>query len=160
MSPDPDLNTDAREFFTRHMRIVEQVMEAWPMPELQAQVDTVRHAFSADIRKPFLLKPSFPYSSPQPSTLSSPPQVSQGFNPGLGHTGSFDPPLDTRPALVPHYGTLPVTPPTSTGPMGSKTESPSIQTIDLTPQNGHLAAMQQQNLAVPDHNWNPSKIFE
>lgn len=141
------------------MRIVEQVMEAWPMPELQAQVDTVRLAFSADIRKPFLLKPSFPYSSPQPSTLSSPPMMTRGFNPGLGHAGSFDPQLDTRPALLPHYGTLPVTPPTSTGPMGSKNESPSMQTIDLTPQNGHMTAM-QHNLTVPDQNWNPSRIFE
>ncbi|MBE3047277.1 hypothetical protein IMZ48_33105, partial [Candidatus Bathyarchaeota archaeon] len=63
-SPDPDLNKDAREFFQRQMRLVEKVMGAWPMPEVQKQVNAVREAFSADVRKLFALKPSFPYGSP------------------------------------------------------------------------------------------------
>ncbi|UKZ75304.1 hypothetical protein TrVFT333_002982 [Trichoderma virens FT-333] len=90
VSPDPDLHTDAREFFTRHMRIMEKVMEAWPMPELQRQIDAVREAFSADVRKPFVLKPSFPYGSPHPSHSASPP----GYR-GMQRAGSMEQALDS-----------------------------------------------------------------
>ncbi|KAH0530637.1 hypothetical protein TsFJ059_005242 [Trichoderma semiorbis] len=90
VSPDPDLHTDAREFFTRHMRIMEKVMEAWPMPELQRQIDAVREAFSADVRKPFVLKPSFPYGSPHPSHSASPP----GYR-GMQRASSMEQALDS-----------------------------------------------------------------
>ncbi|EPE36032.1 Zn2/Cys6 DNA-binding protein [Glarea lozoyensis ATCC 20868] len=73
-SPDPDLNADAREYFTRHMRILEKCTASWPMPEMQAQIDALREAFSADTRKPFVLKPSFPYGSPGAPVHSSPPR--------------------------------------------------------------------------------------
>ncbi|KAL2158032.1 hypothetical protein VTH06DRAFT_4842 [Thermothelomyces fergusii] len=72
-SPDPDLNSEARDYFTRHMRILERCMSAWPMPDMQRQIDSVREAFSADIRKPFVLKPTFPYGSPHSATHPSPP---------------------------------------------------------------------------------------
>lgn len=50
-------------------------MNAWPMPEMQRQIDSMREAFSADLRKPFELKPSFPYGSPSPTTShASPPR--------------------------------------------------------------------------------------
>ncbi|KAF2187865.1 hypothetical protein K469DRAFT_109109 [Zopfia rhizophila CBS 207.26] len=71
-SPDPDLNNDAREFFVRHMRILETCTPSWPMPEMHQQVNNLRQAFSADVSKPFELKPSFPLGSPQAPTQSSP----------------------------------------------------------------------------------------
>lgn len=158
MSPDPDLNTHAREYFTRHMRIVEQVMEAWPMPELQAQVDTVREAFSADVNKPFVLKASFPYSSPQPANRS-PASAPKVYRQILPRQGSLDQPLDTTAASYGHFGTQPVTPPISTGPMGSANDSPAVAHMEnMMAQGGQLGAMP---MAVPDQNaWNPSKIFE
>ncbi|KAI9681000.1 MAG: hypothetical protein M1829_001080 [Trizodia sp. TS-e1964] len=71
-SPDPELNTDAKNYFTRHMRILEQCTTIWPMPELQSQIDAIREAFSADVAKPFVLKPSFPYNSPSIAFHPSP----------------------------------------------------------------------------------------
>ncbi|KAL9947397.1 hypothetical protein ACHAPS_004625 [Verticillium nonalfalfae] len=38
-SPDPDLNVDARDYFARHMRVLERVMSVWPMADLQKPVD-------------------------------------------------------------------------------------------------------------------------
>ncbi|KAB8304169.1 hypothetical protein EYC80_003588 [Monilinia laxa] len=93
-SPDPDLNSDAREFFTRHMRILEKCTSSWPMPDMQQQIESLRLAFSADIRKPFVLKPSFPYGSPAAPANTSPArgsvqQYRQGStsmeSQGLGH---------------------------------------------------------------------------
>ncbi|TVY82342.1 hypothetical protein LSUE1_G009226 [Lachnellula suecica] len=62
-SPDPDLNSDAREYFARHMRILEKCSSSWPMPDMQQQIDALREVFSADISKPFVLKPTFPYGN-------------------------------------------------------------------------------------------------
>lgn len=130
------------------------------MPELQAQVDTVREAFSANVQKAFVLKPSFPYSSPQPSTLSSPPHPSQGYQQVIGRTGSLDQHLDAKHAPHNPYANQPITPPISTGPMGSKNESPAMQSLDLIPQSAQMHAL-SQNLAMPEQSvWNPSKIFE
>ncbi|PFH55537.1 hypothetical protein XA68_18086 [Ophiocordyceps unilateralis] len=95
VSPDPELNSDARAYFTRHMRIMEMVMEAWPMPELQKQIDAVREAFSAD---------------------SSPPRGPQGGR-------QLDtPPGGGRPAS---QGNHPVSPPVSAGPGDGKGDSPT-----------------------------------
>lgn len=65
VSADPDLNTDSREYFTRHMRIMEMVMGVWAMPDLSKQIDALREAFSADVLKPFVLRPTFPYARPR-----------------------------------------------------------------------------------------------
>ncbi|KAJ8123906.1 hypothetical protein ONZ43_g260 [Nemania bipapillata] len=94
-SPDPEINTDARDYFTRHMRILEKTMNSWPLPEMLKQIDAVREAFSADTRKPFVLKPSFPYGSPHPSTQSSPPRAAT-FKPPMLRTNSLDPNLDVH----------------------------------------------------------------
>ncbi|KAK8149948.1 hypothetical protein G3M48_004892 [Beauveria asiatica] len=160
VSPDPDLNSDAREFFTRHMRIMEQVMEVWPMPELQTQIDTVREAFSADTRRAFVLKPSFPYGSPHPSNKSSPPHVPSGAYQGNGgRSGSLDQHLDAHSSM--RYVNNPITPPISTGPMGSKNESPAVQALELIPQVGTSVATMPPNMGLADQvAWNPSRIFE
>lgn len=60
-SPDLELNTGACIYFSRHMRLLEQCMSLCPMPEMQSKIDSLRNVFSADIRKPFILKPSFTY---------------------------------------------------------------------------------------------------
>ncbi|KAK8103782.1 uncharacterized protein PG998_010815 [Apiospora kogelbergensis] len=77
-SPDPDFSTDARDFFTRHMRIMEKTMGSWPIPEMVKQIEAVREAFSADTRKPFVLKPSFPLRQPidEPPINPAPGQYS------------------------------------------------------------------------------------
>ncbi|TDZ20303.1 Cutinase transcription factor 1 alpha [Colletotrichum orbiculare MAFF 240422] len=132
VSPDPDLNTDARQYFTRHMRVLEKVMSVWPMADLQKQVDAVREAFSADTRKPFVLKPSFPYGSPQSSSHSSPPR---GYRPGMARAGSLDHQLETN---LQHS-----------------------QSLVMMANQGSQAPGMPQTMPLADApTWNPSRIFE
>ncbi|KAJ0321237.1 hypothetical protein COL5a_009292 [Colletotrichum fioriniae] len=160
VSPDPDLNTDAREFFTRHMRVLERVMSVWPMADLQKQVDAVREAFSADVRKPFVLKPSFPYGSPQSSNHSSPPR---GYRPGMARTASLDHQLDTQNLQHSQvsYTSHPITPPISAGPVDTKSDSPAIQSLVMMASQGSQAPGMQQTMSLSDAPaWNPARIFE
>jgi len=132
-SPDPELNGDAREYFTRHMRILEKTVEGWPLPEMLKQIDSVRQAFSADVRKPFVLKPSFPYGSPHPSTHSSPPRTT-AFKPPMLRTSSVE---------------------QSIGTQGSQ----HSQSLGMLPANQgtHAASLQLSDATTA---WNPSRIFD
>ncbi|KAK7425741.1 hypothetical protein QQZ08_007840 [Neonectria magnoliae] len=160
VSPDPDLNSDAREFFTRHMRTLEKVMDAWSMPELEKQINALREAFSADPRKSFVLKPSFPYGSPHPSSHSSPPQGSQGYRPVVHRTGSMDHALDTQSAQQVSYTSHPITPPISAGPVDSKSDSPAVQSLVMMSQGTQGPGIAQSMPLSDQPGWNPSRIFE
>lgn len=160
MSPDPDLNTDAREYFTRHMRILEKVMGVWEMPELQRQIDAVREAFSADTRKAFVLKPSFPYGSPHPSSHSSPPRFTQGYRHNIERANSMDQQLDAQSTQQVSYTCHPISPPISTGAVDIKSDSPSLQSLGLISQASQAAGMQQNMPLSEQPAWNPSRIFE
>ncbi|KAH6900648.1 hypothetical protein B0T10DRAFT_392605 [Thelonectria olida] len=160
VSPDPDFNSDAREFFTRHMRILEKVMEAWSMPELEKQINALREAFSADTRKPFVMKPSFPYGSPHPSSHSSPPQGPHGYRPPVHRTGSMDQALENRSAQPVSYTTHPITPPISAGPVDSKSDSPAVQSLVMMSQGSQPPGMEQSMPLSDQAGWNPSRIFE
>lgn len=161
VSPDPDLNTDAAEFFTRHMRIMEKVMEVWAMPDLRQQVEAVREAFSADTRKRFVLKPSFPYGSPRPSNHSSPPQGSHSYRSAADHTASMDQHLGPQTTQTVSYTGHPISPPVSTGAADSKGDSPAGQPIMMMSQGDQAPGVQQQSMSLADHpSWNPAKIFE
>ncbi|KAK4251785.1 hypothetical protein C7999DRAFT_10411 [Corynascus novoguineensis] len=146
-SPDPDLNSQARDYFTRHMRILEKCMSAWPMPDMQKQIDSVREAFSADIRKPFVLKPTFPYGSPHSATHPSPPGR----------------PLDSQ--MQQHsqvsYTSHPLTP-VSVGPPDTKGDSPSVQSLTtMASVHGSQASGAPQTLPLSEAPaWNPSRIFD
>ncbi|KAL4927934.1 uncharacterized protein BDV17DRAFT_115691 [Aspergillus undulatus] len=145
-SPDPDFHTDAREYFTRHMRILERCSTAWPMPEIQAQIDSLRLAFSANINRPFELKPTFPYGSPSEPYQPSPtlethyhPQPSQISN------------LQERAGFHPY----PITPPISAGTEDSKAGTPQLQAPSmLTTHPVHNEAP-----LVDESNWDPTRII-
>lgn len=147
-SPDPDLNSQARDYFTRHMRILEKCMSAWPMADMQKQIDSVREAFSADVRKPFVLKPTFPYGSPNSATHPSPPGR---------------PPLDSQ---MPHpqvsYTTNHPLTPVSVGPLDGKSESPVVQSLTtMASVRGPQTSGVSQALPLSEApTWNPSRIFE
>ncbi|UPK98932.1 hypothetical protein LCI18_009867 [Fusarium solani-melongenae] len=160
VSPDPDFNTDAREFFTRHMRVLEKVVEAWSMPELEKQINALREAFSADVRKPFVLKPTFPYGSPHPSSHSSPPRASDSYRPVIHRSGSIDQHLDTHGAQQVSYTSHPITPPISAGPMDSKSDSPAVQSLVMMSQGTQAPGMPQSMPLTDQPGWNPSRIFE
>lgn len=128
------------------MRILERCMSAWPMPDMQKQIDSVREAFSADTRKPFVLKPSFPYGSPHSASHPSPP-------------GRH---LETQ---MPHsqvsYTNHPLTP-ISAGPLDTKSESPVGQSLTMVSSGpGSQAPGVTQTLPLAEAPaWNPSRIFQ
>lgn len=141
---------------------METVMEAWPMPDLQRQVDAIREAFSADVRRPFVLKPSFPYGSPRPSDQSSPSRANITFQNGSVHgAGSMDhqhlDPLNQHVSYLSH----PITPPVSVGPMDSRSDSPAVQSLVMMSQNRQAPDMEQtMALGSNPPTWNPARIFE
>lgn len=158
-SPDPDINTDARDYFTRHMRILERTMGSWPLPEMLKQIDAVREAFSADTRKPFVLKPSFPYGSPHPSTQSSPPRATT-FKPPMLRTNSLDPNLDVHTGPHSHVSYHPITP-ISVGSADGKSDSPSVQSLSMMSAGQSTQPPLSHTLPLVDPpTWNPSRIFE
>ncbi|KAF2970113.1 hypothetical protein GQX73_g3456 [Xylaria multiplex] len=158
-SPDPEINTDARDYFTRHMRILEKTMPSWPLPEMVKQIDAVREAFSADTRKPFVLKPSFPYGSPHPSTHSSPPRAAS-FKPPMLRTNSLDPNMDVHSGPHPHVSYHPITP-ISVGSGDGKSDSPSIQSLSMLGVGQSTQPPLPHTLPLADPPaWNPSRIFD
>ena len=160
ISPDPDLNTDSREYFTRHMRVLEKVMEAWDMSELQRQIDTVREAFSADVRKPFVLKPSFPYGSPHPGQASPPRVANQGYRPAVDRPLTMDHNMDGQHQQVSYTSRYPITPPLSAGTADSKSDTPAPQPLVMMSQAGQPHGMPQTLTLSEAPAWNPSRIFE
>src|ERR1700760_2879163 len=103
-APDPDISDNARDYFIRCMRLLEQCTPSWPMESMRKQIDALREAFSADTSKPFDLKSAFPFGSP----LSQPSELP------IGSTGSFrqsqlhQVPLDP-PSQVSHTTSYPLT---------------------------------------------------
>lgn len=148
-SPDPDLHRDAREFFTRHMRILELCSPAWPMPEIQAQIDSLRLAFSANINYPFELKPSFPYGSP-----------SEAYPPSPLHDSHYNDQLNSIPNTIQNsmgYSTHPLTP-VSVGTGESKSDPSQIQSFGVISQTAPLNQHFNAPL-VDEDSWDPTRII-
>jgi len=130
------------------MRILEQCITAWPMRDLQVQVQSLREAFSADINKAFQLKPSFPFASPSSKLATSPssdghyhdsqllPQDGSDLKPQMGYQQPITPPISAVEGR-PMMGNPSANPP------------PNPPTINTT-QLGDDAMAQ----------WNPSRLFE
>jgi hypothetical protein len=150
-SPDPNFHTDARDYFTRHMRILERCSEAWPMPEIQAQIDSLRLAFSADINRPFELKATFPYGSPSEPYHPSPPLDSQ-YHPQISQVSSG---MQNRLG----YNGYPVTPPISAGAEDAKSDSSQLQPLGIVPP--HPVSTQSMDTPLVDENsWDPTRIIK
>lgn len=152
-SPDPDLNTDARDFFQRQMRLVEKVMGVWPMPEVQKQINAVREAFSADTRKPFELKPTFPYGSPASSSATPPRSLA---NMAGAVPSQSEPANPQAPPLA--FTSHPSTSPISARPTDAKGTQPMM--MFASGAGNHSAGMAQQVSMAEPPAWNPSRIFE
>ncbi|KAJ5779054.1 hypothetical protein N7457_006774 [Penicillium paradoxum] len=146
-SPDPEFNSDAREFFVRHMIILEKCSTAWPMPEIQAQIDSLRLAFSADMHRPFELKPSFPYGSPSEPFQPSPPMDTH-YHPHLNQ-------VQSRVGFHP----FPTTPPISAGAEDSKSDTSSqIQSLGMVAHQPPTTHSLDAPLA-DEKNWDPTRII-
>lgn len=148
------------------MRILEDCIPHWPLPEVQAQVNSLREAFSADINKPFDLKPSFPFGSP--SIRNSSPINDGAYNqqqhnvsrPAVAAQGvsvSMDPPAQVSYITV--IPQQPISPPVSTTDEVPKADSPVVQGLAMMGPQGQAG----QAVHTPDgyqQQWNPTKIFE
>ncbi|KAK5806977.1 hypothetical protein VI817_001235 [Penicillium citrinum] len=147
-SPDPEFNSDAREFFTRHMRILERCSTAWPMPEIQAQIDSLRLAFSADTHRPFELKPSFPYGSPSEPYQPSPPMDAH-YHPHLSN-------VQSRVGPNAH----PITPPISIVAEDSKSDTSSqLQSLGMVPHQPPTTHPLDAAPLVDENSWDPTRII-
>ncbi|KAF2857300.1 hypothetical protein K470DRAFT_223646 [Piedraia hortae CBS 480.64] len=110
--PDAELNKTGREFFVRQMRILEKCIPS-ASPELKAQINSLREAFSNDISMPFELKPTLGLRSPSMGSQSSSPGMrrdtptrqsssaatwaaasSKTLSPATDYTTSFDTVVD------------------------------------------------------------------
>ena len=161
-SPYPELNTAARDFFTRHMRILEQCMESWPSPEMQMQVNQLREAFSADINRPFELKKGFPFQSPSPSAgglQPSPPLDINIQHPMLSRHESLG-----HQSQIPYHAT-PMTPPISSTGLsfedskdGGFLSSGSMQMMASSQQQQQSMPMQTTPMSIGQE-WNPTPII-
>ena len=144
------------------MRILEKCTSSWPMPDMQHQIDALREAFSADIRKPFVLKPTFPYGSPGAPVNTSPPRANTQYRQGSSHSSSMD--QQNMPQQQVSYTNHPISPPISAGGVDTKSDSPAVQSLVMM-ATGQRAPQQQQPMAsgvsmADPAGWNPSRIFE
>ncbi|KAI9828650.1 MAG: hypothetical protein M1832_001753 [Thelocarpon impressellum] len=157
-SPDPELNVDAKDFFTRHMRILEQCTRSSPMPEIQAQIDALREAFSADTSKPFVLKATFPYNSPpmghaRTSSLQTSPLQNAHFR-----SNSSCAPVEGVGGA--NYSTHPLSPPMSAGLVDPRRDSTAGQSLLSLAAGQHPQTHPGGGVSISDQlTWNPSRIF-
>lgn len=120
------------------------------MPEIQAQIDSLRLAFSADIRRPFDLKPTFPYGSPSEPYHPSPP-LDTHYAPQLNNVSG----VTNRVG----YTTYPITPPISTGTEDTKSDSSQLQSLGMIPSHtipGHSIDVP----LVDESSWDPTRIIK
>ena len=159
------------------MRLLENCISSWPMPETEAQIDGLRKAFSADISKPFELRPSFPLGTPSDSYHPSPPGSSQPQlqNPAQAQYQQQAPPQ--QHLLIPQtqayvnqqvgqvqQGSYLATPPVSAVSSDSKPHSPQYQQgYDLSRQNFNQVPTSNyfQHPSIAEHaQWNPTPIID
>lgn len=138
------------------MRILEQCAPHFPMPEMQAQVNNLRQAFSADTNKAFELKPSFPYGSPPAMNDASPLVGDQHYR----HRGSdSNQPMEQGGQV--NYHAHPITPPISSNDSDPKADSPAVQSLVMMAagQRQPQPTSSLQSLQEPVQ-WNPTRIIE
>ena len=132
------------------MRILEQCTDAWPIPEMQTQIDALREAFSADTTKAFALKASFPYGSPGTALRTSPPLDVKYQH----HTLNRE--LSREQTHQIQYNARPLTPPMTAGLDDGK-DRPTTMMV-----NGHQQPMRvaPNSIGSDQLQWNPTRIFE
>ena len=146
-SPDPEFNNDAKDFFTRHMRILEICTTAWPQLDMQKQIDALREAFSADTSRPFELKPSFPYGSPGVPALQPSPPMDSKYQVSLLQRAQSQSNLPQPMS----FQSGPMTPPMTAGLDGPH-DGPMGPPSAGMHSNGQHSSMAEA--------WNPTPIFE
>lgn len=122
------------------------------MPEIQAQIDSLRLAFSADVSRPFELKSTFPYGSPSEQYHPSPPLGSH-YGSRLNH---IPVPSGTHGGVG--FTAYPITPPISAGTEDLKSDSSQLHHVGIIPHT-----VPSHSLDVPlvdEHSWDPTRIIK
>jgi hypothetical protein len=133
------------------------------MQEMEAQIDALREAFSADKDKPFELKMSFPYGTPSDSYQPSPPMESQYPRAQMADHEHYTQPRSQS------YPLQTMTPPVSAISRDSGFDSPFPQqnrgigptpNTPSHPMTSYAQAYAQHSLPTVDEaQWNPTPIF-
>lgn len=118
------------------------------MPEMQASIDALREAFSADTNQPFRLRKNFPYGSPKAALGHNEPAEPK-YHPNLDPRSSHD------QAAQFHYS-QPLTPPMTAGLDASNSGSVNLGMLS----NGHQQGLQLDDGGFDQIEWNPTRIFE
>ena len=138
------------------MRILENCTSAWPTPEMQTQIDSLREAFSADTTRPFELKRSFPFASPSSSSLQPSPPLDAGHPPPMLTRHESHGQLSQMP-----YHAQPITPPVSAGfEMPKDASLPSASMAMMSNSQQHTIPMQSSAMNTSQVEWNPTPIFK
>jgi hypothetical protein len=142
------------------MRILEKCSSSWPMPDMQQRIDALREAFSADVRKPFVLKPTFPYGSPG-APVNTSPRSNVQYRQASSHASQN---LEQQHAQQQvSYTAHPISPPISAGGVDQKSDSsPAVQSLVMmaTGQRGPQPPITSGVPMTDPSSWNPSRIFE
>lgn len=141
------------------MRLLERCIADWPMPEVEAQIHGLREAFSANLSRPFELKPSFPYGSPSERGRSpeerrlseNPPQMPAGQNAQM-YTNSYP------------QSAIYATPPISTRPLPDHSDQHLFRDYhgdeNIPPYHHMPPTSNANNAATPTEPWNPTPIID
>jgi len=136
-------------------------MSAWPMPETEAQINGLRTAFSADINKPFELKPSFPYESPSPDQyrISPPVELQSNQTSHLNQPHQLSDTVYANPQQRHFSSDSYITPPVSAN--DSKPESPQFGYIHerATYDQVSPTTYSQPGDLLDSIQWNPTPII-
>lgn len=139
------------------MRILERCIAEWPMPEVEAQIDGLRSAFSADLNKPFDLKPSFPYGTPSETSRS--PETTRHPEQQI----AIKPEQQYYQQSLQQESFFP-TPPISAGPVTKSQASQMFHDYEgdqMARQYNHLPPTSNPtNTMAPAEQWNPTPIID
>jgi hypothetical protein len=124
------------------------------MPDMRAQIDALREAFSADTSKPFTLRTSFPYPSPSSQNLTLLNASPMHFQPQA--PGRISQESITHATLR----TNPLSPPTPTSDIDPKSDSPAVPSLAMLAASHQQPSMSTTLPMVDAHMWDPSRIFE
>jgi hypothetical protein len=136
------------------MRLLETCTTAWKMDTVIQQINALREAFSADVSKPFELKPDFPFGSPQAQTAELPL-----MSPHMNFAAHTQQESAFATGQVSFALANPLTPPRSTTTEddmradSSPIHQPHVSLAGHHPSTNSAPALVQSQ-------WNPSRIWE
>ncbi|KAJ6257794.1 hypothetical protein Dda_7583 [Drechslerella dactyloides] len=157
--PDPEFNSDAREYFSRAMRILEVCIDISASMETKAQIEALRTAFSEDPTQPFVLNAKFPFYS-SPSNPRTSPTPSGGSYSPIEVTRS--PPLSSTLSIPISQSRMTISPP---GSEQGDSPNPHIvlmaqQPLQQQSQIAQTIPRKAHHHPPPDAGWNPQSIFD